>query len=128
MKKILFYLFCFGLITNVYVSFAAGKPSFRFRKTTADFGTIDRKKTKQIIVNFEFVNHDTSSLVILKAVPMCGCMTAGIPAEPIAKGGKGIVKVVVDPKNQEGEFNKAIIVKTSADSEPVIFRIEGFVK
>lgn len=116
------------MLINTTFSYAHNNLSFKFRKTTADFGTIDRKKTKQIIVNFEFVNHDTSSLVILKAVPMCGCMTAGIPSEPIPKGGKGIVKVVVDPKNQEGEFNKAIIIKTSADSEPVIFRIEGFVK
>ncbi|WP_367652751.1 DUF1573 domain-containing protein [Rikenella microfusus] len=65
-------LFCFGLIASVLCCYGQGKFSFKFRKTTADFGAIDRKATKQIIVNFEFNNSGTVRLVILKVVPMCG--------------------------------------------------------
>lgn len=121
------YLFCFGLIASVLCCYGQGKLSFKFRKTTADFGTIDRKATKQIIVNFEFNNPGTVPLVILKAVPMCGCMKTEITAAPIGTGQKGIVKVIVDPKSQKGEFNKAVIVKTSASAEPIMCRSVGIV-
>lgn len=115
------------MVASVLCCYGQGKLSFKFRKTTADFGTIDRKATKRIIVNFEFNNPGTVPLVILKAVPMCSCMSTEITATPIGTGQKGIVKVIVDPKNQKDEFNKAVIVKTSASAEPIMCRIVGIV-
>lgn len=58
---------------------------------------------------------------------MCSCMSTEITATPIGTGQKGIVKVIVDPKNQKDEFNKAVIVKTSASAEPIMCRIVGIV-
>lgn len=58
----------------------------------------------------------------------CGCLSVDIPKEPILSGEKSIIKVHIDIRKVEGQFNKVVYIKSNAINDLELIRIKGFVK
>jgi hypothetical protein len=97
----------------------------QFAAKRYDFGKLRIKKNPQIPVDFEFTNTGNEPLVILKADVSCGCLSADYPKTPIQPGEKGKITVTVDTKDQKGEFNKHLFVKSNAVNDVELLRIKG---
>lgn len=91
-------------------------------------GKVNRKEQQYVDVEYEFENTGNKPLVIIKADVSCGCMTVDYTKQPIKKGGKGYVKVKIDTKNQEGDFNKSVFIKSNATNNIELLRIVGKIK
>ena len=91
--------------------------SWSFGDIAEDGGTVEH--------TFSFVNNSSKPVVILEVMTGCGCTTASYSRKPILKGERGQVKVVFNPMNMPGRFNKAASVLTSASSQPLVFKLEG---
>ena len=116
----LLFLFSQGEIKAQTASqelFAVEQVSWNFGDIAEDGGVVEH--------TFSFVNNTTKPVVILEVMTGCGCTTASYSRKPILKGERGEVKVVFNPMNMPGRFNKAASVLTSASSQPLVFKLIG---
>lgn len=97
-----------------------------FAETSHSFGTVPEKGGKVSHV-FEFTNTGDSNLVIVDASADCGCTVPEFPAQPIAPGKKGKIKVTFDPLYRPGSFNKVVTVRTNGKQKKVRLKITGTV-
>lgn len=103
------------------------KPFLKMEKEW-DFGNIDKKSMPKKEFSVEITNTGKTPLVILRTDVACGCIKATYTEYPIKEGEKGIINVEINTTNQEGYFNKSIIVKSNASNSPGIIRIKGFIR
>src|SRR5947207_8236017 len=89
------------LICIVY-SFAQG--TFNFPIDKHDFGTVE--ESGPIGYEFTFTNTGSAPIVITDVRASCGCTTPSWPKEPIAPGGKGVIKAEYNTTGRIGIFNK----------------------
>lgn len=61
-------------------------------------------------VSWHFKNSGTKPLIISNASASCGCTVAEKPEEPVAPGGKGIIKAKFDSHNRQGAQRKDVYV------------------
>lgn len=103
------------LVCSLLIPFAVmakeKKGLAEFVTKSHDFGNI-READGKVSYDFVFKNTGDESLVIISATTTCGCTKADYPKHPIAVGDSSVIKVTFDPKNNSGEFIKAITVKT----------------
>ena len=100
----------------------------QFTSKRYDFGKLRIRKNPEVRVDFEFTNTGNEPLVILKTDVSCGCLSAEYPKNPIQPGKEGKITVTVDTKDQKGEFNKHLFVKSSAVNDVELLRIKGTLK
>lgn len=99
--------------------------SFKWDKTTHDFGTIPQ--SKPTTAEFKFTNNGSAPLIIAAAQGSCGCTVADYTKEPIAPGKSGFVKATFNAASP-GPFTKTVTVSSNAGTAPVVLNIKGEVK
>ena len=122
MKKI------FILATFILLAFATqaakGYAEASLEKKEHDFGYIN-ETAGPVKCEFKFTNTGNKPLLIIDAVPSCGCTRPECPRRPIAPGETGIIKVEYQPLGRTGEFKKDIRVNTNGKHKKVILYIIG---
>ena len=98
------------------------QPKALFDKTTHEFGTILWKNP--VTATFKITNKGDKPLVISNVTTSCGCTVADWPKEPIAPGGKGVVKASFDAKAL-GHFEKSIGIYSNASPSLVYLKFTG---
>lgn len=71
-----------------------------------------------------FVNCGPEPVVVLEAVPSCGCTGATYPEDPVAPGDTAVITFTYDPTGRPGRFAKTIKVKFD-NSRREIIKIRG---
>ena len=122
MKKI------FILTTFILLAFATqaakGYAEASFEKKEHDFGYIN-ETAGPVKCEFKFTNTGNKPLLIIDAVPSCGCTRPEYPKRPIAPGETGITQVEDQPLGRTGAFKKDIRVNTNGKEKKVILYIIG---
>lgn len=113
--------------STVNVSIEKDKPYLEMQ-SEFNFGKIDKKKLSTKEIELEVCNIGETPLVIMKVDVSCGCMAVEYTKNPIRKGGKGFLNVKINTINQNGFFNKSIIVKSNAQNNIAIIRIKGHIQ
>jgi len=109
---------------NVIMFSQHTKPYINFKETIYDFGEFKESDGLKTHV-FSFTNTGAQPLVLHKVNASCGCTTPTWTKRPIPPGGKGEIKVVFNPANRPGNFNKTITVASNAENASVVLRITG---
>lgn len=122
MKKIL-------LICAVVLGFAFNasaqtdtKAEFKFNEEKHDFGKIPQGTPVTTV--FEFTNVGTEPLILTEVKPTCGCTIADYTKTPVAKGGKGTIKITYNAAVASA-FNKTIVVTSNAKTPTKYLNIVG---
>lgn len=115
-------LFCLPLVNQAQR--ATTKSRITFEKTQHDYGTFKEELGVQTY-SFNFKNDGTEPLIINNVQASCGCTTPEWTRQPVAPGGKGLIKVSYDPRNRPGVFSKTISVSTNAENPNVVLTIMG---
>lgn len=117
-----------AIVLAVFIGAEAKKKQaqIQFAESSYNFGTIPEHGGK-VSHTFEFTNTGDSNLVIIDAKADCGCTVPEFPAQPIAPGKKGHVKVTYDPIYRPGAFNKVVTVQTNGRQKKARIKISGTV-
>jgi hypothetical protein len=100
----------------------------KFESTECDFGEVSRKDDNRSCV-FSFVNDGTEPLVLLSATTSCSCLKAEFPRKPIAVGGKGEVRLVLESKKvDKGIFRRVVQIHSTSTGGTEILTIKGVSK
>jgi hypothetical protein len=127
MSKKWLFPFAIGLIIGLNSYSQKNVASMSFDRTINDFGVI--KETDGLVsCIFEFVNSGTNPLVIQRVISSCDCATTNWSREPFAPGAKGLIKVIYNPKDRPGKFDKTITVYSNGETSAIVLRIMGIVK
>ena len=126
MKKILTIL-ALSLIICVCAEAKKKQAVIEFKETTYSFGNIPEKGGR-VSHTFTFTNTGDANLVIIDASADCGCTEPEFPAQPIAPGKTGTIKVTYDPLYRPGPFSKAITIRSNAKNKKATLKITGVVK
>ncbi len=131
MKKLFKYfilmilIVCFSVSTlNAKKKNVEGEAKIKFTEKVYDFGVI-AENGGPVSHEFQFTNEGDGNLVILKATAECGCTRPSYPANPIAPGKKGKLKVTFNPIGREGGFEKVVTVTTNGNPRKVRLKIRG---
>ncbi len=103
---------------------ALGWAQLRFAADKFDFGTI-RETDGEVSHIFEAENCGQKPVVILQVVTTCGCTVPEYSRKPILPGEKTSIKVVFDPANRSGIFNKELGVYSSERKKIATLTITG---
>lgn len=116
---------CFSVSTlNAKKKNVEGEAKIKFTEKVYDFGVI-AENGGPVSHEFQFTNEGDGNLVILKATAECGCTRPSYPANPIAPGKKGKLKVTFNPIGREGGFEKVVTVTTNGNPRKVRLKIRG---
>lgn len=107
------------------IAFAQEKAQINFNVKKHDFGKVYQNKDSTVFAAFYFTNAGNAPLIIYKVSASCGCTVSEWTKSPVGKNQKGYVKVIFNPKGISGRFSKSIYVKSNAENDVVILRIEG---
>lgn len=120
------------LLTTIVISLLAlsinGQAIINFGgERVYDFGFV--KEGDKVTHIFEFGNDgtDTSSLVLSKVKPSCGCTSPNWPRQPFMSGESGEIDVTYNSKGRVGRFYKHITVSSNADEPELELIIKGVV-
>lgn len=113
---------------NLTDTISSDKSFLAFVENKKSFGKVKKKKQAQIVVDFQFENMGDTPLVIIKADVSCKCLSTEYPKQPIKKGEKGVIKVMIDTKLEYGDFNKTVYIKSNAANDVELLRITGKIK
>ncbi len=130
MKNLLFVLFIVNFCAFAYSQKSEEnqtlKPAITFSEKTYDFGNIIESDGK-VSHTFEVTNAGKAVLLITNVQGSCGCAVSEWSKTPIVPGAKGFVKVIYNPENRPGTFNKTITVSNNSSESPVLLIIKGTV-
>ncbi len=99
-----------------------------FENKKHDFGQINPQKDSIFTTTFFFENKGNTPLIIQKITTSCGCTVPEWTKEVVKSGQKGSIRITFNPKGYSGKFSKSIFVKSNAEKDVIILRIEGIVK
>jgi hypothetical protein len=116
------------LFSAGYVTAQEKSAMIHFENKKHDFGQINPQKDSIFTTTFVFENKGNVPLVIQKVTTSCGCTVPEWTTEAVESGRKGNIKIIFNSKGYSGKFSKSIFVKSNAEEDVVILRIEGFVK
>jgi hypothetical protein len=114
-------LFCWPFLIGIAQN---STTPISFKETTHDFGEI-KEANGEVEHTFIFTNITTSDLIVQDVKASCGCTTPEWTQQLVKTGEEGFIKVVYDPENRPGEFNKTVTVLTNLESQPVELCIKG---
>ncbi len=98
-----------------------------FESEVHDFGKV-KEEGGTVSCKFEFTNTGGSPLVINEVKASCGCTTPEYTEKPVMPGKKGYVRVIFNPANRPGTFNKSIVVRTNGVEAITVLRVKGDVQ
>jgi hypothetical protein len=127
MKNFMIFVVLVSFSFSTSLSGQTVKAKIVFEKLEHDFGSFKEEAGDQTY-SFKFTNNGASPLILNNVRASCGCTTPEWTKEPIAPGGKGLIKVSYSPKNRPGPFNKTVTVSSNAENTTVILRIKGAVE
>jgi len=113
------------LFIAIFSASAQEKAKINFDNKKHDFGKIYQNKDSIAVATFYFENVGNTPLIILKVTTTCGCTVSEWTKSPIAKNEKGMVKITFHSKGITGKFSKSIYVKSNAENDVVILKVEG---
>jgi hypothetical protein len=116
-------LFLAAYLVCIFNSYAQG--TFNFPIDKHDFGTVE--ESGPIGYEFMFTNTGNAPIIITDVRASCGCTTPSWPKEPIAPGGKGVIKAEYNTTGRIGVFNKSITITSNATEPSKILYIKGIV-
>jgi hypothetical protein len=100
--------------------------AFKFNEEEFNFGNI--KQGDNITHEFEFTNTGKDPLIISNASGSCGCTVPEWPKEPIASGGKGVIKVTFNSAGKQGMQDKTVTLQSNAKQNPMVLHLKGNVE
>lgn len=100
-------------------------PVISFEKTEHDFGTIKQNQPVETI--FKFTNTGEVPLVITQVESTCGCTVPEKPAEPIAPGETGEIKVRFNGSGKN-QVSKSITIGSNTLEQKTRLTIKAFVE
>jgi len=103
------------------------KAILNFVKTSHDFGVI-KEDGGSVFVDFQFVNNGKGPLIIHRVITSCDCAVADWPKEPIVPGANGSIRVVFNPKDRVGRFEKMITIYSNAIAPTSVLQINGTIQ
>jgi hypothetical protein len=109
----------------VFIINSLAQGSFNFPTDKHDFGTVE--ESGPIGYEFTFTNTGSAPIVISDVRASCGCTTPTWTKEPIAPGGKGIIKAEYNTAGRIGMFSKTITITSNATEASKILYIKGIV-
>lgn len=101
---------------------AATTAPIEFTESKHTFGKI--KQGTPVTYVFTFKNTSANPVIIENATAQCGCTTPDYPKSPVAKGGKGEIKVTYNAA-AIGNFTKQVTVRVAKYDQPIILTIDG---
>lgn len=101
---------------------AVTQPRISSNKETHNFGQIEWKRP--VTVEYTITNTGNQPLVLTNVTTSCACAVADWTKEPIAPGGKGVVKASFDAKAL-GHFEKSIGIYSNASPSLVYLKFTG---
>ena len=101
---------------------AVAQPRISSNKETHNFGQIEWKRP--VTVEYTITNTGNQPLVLTNVTTSCACAVADWTKEPIAPGGKGVVKASFDAKAL-GHFEKSIGIYSNASPSLVYLKFTG---
>lgn len=110
----------FFLLTVTLTAFA--QPRLSSNKETHNFGQIEWKRP--VTVEYTITNTGNQPLVLTNVTTSCACSVADWTKEPIAPGGKGVVKASFDAKAL-GRFEKSVGIYSNATPNLVYLKFAG---
>jgi hypothetical protein len=99
-------------------------PSFKWTKTTHNFGEIKQKSP--VFYEFEFTNSGQAPLVISDVEGSCGCTVTEYSKDPVLPGKQGKIKATYDAAAL-GKFHKSIKVTANVEGGPEYLYLQGTV-
>ncbi len=120
MKKILFFLFLYTLLSNA--SWAQDKSNVSklgFEKISHDFGVIKEENGK-VSYEFKFTNNTGTAVTVTNVQASCGCTTPSWTRAAVEPGKSGYVKALYDPTNRPNTFTKTLSVSYSLGSAAAV--------
>ena len=118
MKRSLLSIFFLLIVTLA----AVAQPRISSNKETHNFGQIEWKRP--VTVEYTITNTGNQPLVLTNVTTSCACAVADWTKEPIAPGGKGVVKASFDAKAL-GHFEKSIGIYSNASPSLVYLKFTG---
>ena len=100
-------------------------PNIVFATKNHDFGNV-KEEEGTATFDFSFTNKGDAPLIILKAIPSCGCTTPLYTKEPIGPGVSSSIKVTYNTIGRPNTFHKTITVYTNDPDAPnIVLIIQG---
>lgn len=125
MKKIILFLSCFLIFTNIFGQITDG-PKISVNKMVHDFG--DKSYGEICTCEFVLKNEGNQPLNLYKCKGSCGCTVPTCDPTPILPGNSYVMIVTYDSK-REGIINKSITINSNPVNEPyLVVRIKGNVQ
>ena len=114
------------LLTINCLSAQQARPIMVFDRVSHDFGDVKRKG-RDLIKEFRFVNKGDAPLVIKKITKSCSCMSVTYSRKPVLPGESSVIKIKYEPhKVEAGVFNKVIqIYSNDATGKVRLITIQG---
>lgn len=88
---------------------AANPRLLRFDTPEHDLGTIQEADGTVALI-FEFVNISQTPVVVTDVRSTCSCTIPSYSRDAIKPGEKGVVNVIFDPKDLDGDLSKSLVV------------------
>lgn len=98
-----------SLLITALAFCGSAKAQIDFFSPIFDFGTI-HETDGEVSHSFTGVNRGEKPIIILDIFSSCGCTVPDFSRKPILPGEKTEIKVVFNPKNQSGIFQKELTV------------------
>ena len=121
-KSFLLIILWVWLIPSIYAQQKVAKINFNISKY--DFGTI-KEDGGTVSYSFDFENNGQSHLLIQRVVTSCNCTICEWTKEPIAPGGKGVVKVTYNPLGRPGQIGQFVTVYSNSETPTKVLQITG---
>jgi hypothetical protein len=122
MKKILLAFFL--LTGKAFFLSAQEKSSLNFKENRFSFGEIAEEEGI-VYHSFSFENTSKDTLWIESARGHCHCTSAEFPVEGIPPKGKGIIRVMYDPKGRPWPFDAGLDVSLKGSKEKISLHLDG---
>ena len=86
----------------------------KFTVKEHDFGDI--KEGEKVSFDYKFKNEGKSPLILSNVMIACDCTTSEWPKQPIMPGKEGVIKVMFDSEDKDGQQKKVLVVLTNANN------------
>lgn len=78
------------------------------------FGDIN--EGEKVSHDFKFKNEGNAPLILSNVMIACDCTTSEWPKQPIMPGKEGVIKVMFDSENKDGQQKKVLVILSNASN------------
>ena len=104
-----------GLLMSFSVLVSAQSSSvIKFDHKEHAFGEV--KEGEKVSHDFTFKNEGTAPLILGNVMIACDCTTSEWPKQPIMPGKEGVIKVMFDSENKDGQQKKVLVILSNASN------------